>query len=206
MPLLCGLDEAGCGPLAGPVVAGCVVLCDGFDSGILNDSKKMTAKRRKAASEVILRDALWGIGIVDEKTIDKINILQSRLLAMQKAFDDMLSRLPQWALEHTLDIRAGFDGSEWIDCIEAIADGTFCPKLPCAVRCEPKADGKYPAVMAASIIAKETRDSIMQKMDALYPQYGYAKHKGYPTKEHIKILQEIGPSPIQRMTFRYKKT
>lgn len=208
-PFLCGLDEAGCGPLAGPVTAGCVILNDDFDVCILNDSKKMSAKKRAAARLIILRDALWGIGVADEKTIDKINILQSRLLAMRLAFYDMAKRLPKWMEQRGIDLSiycgaSGLDYGKLASAIEAVADGTFCPDLPCPVRCEPKADGKYPAVMAASIIAKEERDCIMRKMDALYPQYGYAKHKGYPTKEHIKILHEIGPSPIQRMTFKYR--
>lgn len=216
--LLCGLDEAGCGPLAGPVVAGCVILGDGFPAEILSDSKRLTHNRRAQAKEVILRDSCWGLGIVGEKTIDEVNILQARLLAMKKAFEDMAERLPQWAKRQGITLMQNTalpdgEGTKtgggkaavlFGDCIEAIADGTFCPALPCPVRCEAKADGKYPAVMAASIIAKEERDDIMVKMDALYPQYGYAKHKGYPTKEHIKVLHEIGPSPIQRMSFHYR--
>ena len=89
--------------------------------------------------------------------------------------------------------------------ISAIVDGTFRPQIPCAVRAEVKADSKYPSVMAASILAKEERDRIMTSYDALYPQYGYAKHKGYPTKAHRKALEVFGPSPIQRLSFSYKK-
>lgn len=196
--LLCGLDEAGCGPLAGPVVAAAVILGKSFPIGILNDSKRMTHKKRAEARAVILRDACYGLGIADEKIIDEINILQARLLAMKRAYENMMQRLCSWKEKGGGHLCA--DGIV----IEAIADGTFCPDIPCHVRCEARADGKYPCVMAASIIAKEERDSIMIKMDGLYPQYGYAKHKGYPTKEHIKVLHEIGPSPIQRMSFKYK--
>lgn len=206
-PLICGLDEAGCGPLAGPVVAGCVILDEGFPIDILDDSKRMSEKKRAMARLLIINNACYGLGEVDAETIDKINILRARLLAMKKAFIDMLQRLPSWLASHGLqystDINTAGEGA-FLQHIEAIADGTFCPDIPCTVRCEPKADGKYPPVMAASIIAKEERDTIMKKMDLIYPMYGYARHKGYPTKEHIKILHEIGPSPIQRLTYKYR--
>lgn len=195
VPLLCGLDEAGCGPLAGPVVAGCVILPNDFPVEILHDSKKMTSKARAMARKVILRYGCCGLGTVDAKTIDEINILRSRLLAMQKAYEDMMTHLPVWQAMYVSNCGKAV--------ISAIVDGTFSPVLPCSVRCEARADGKFPVVMAASIIAKEERDEIMIRMDALYPQYGYARNKGYPTKEHIKVLHEIGASPIQRLSFKY---
>ncbi|MFA6857893.1 MAG: ribonuclease HII [Treponema sp.] len=191
--LICGLDEAGRGPLAGPVTAGAVILPSDFPFEILNDSKKLSQKRREAAEKIIKERACWGVGIVDHLTIDRINILQASLLAMKLAYEMMTRRLPDWADSYGVPY----------DCVEALADGTFSPSVPCPCRCEPKADGTYPSVMAASIIAKTCRDAIMIEMDKKYPQYGYAKHKGYPTPAHVKICREIGPSPIQRLTFSY---
>ena len=192
--LICGLDEAGRGPLAGPVTAGAVILPDDFPVEILNDSKKLSEKKRLAAEEIIKEKACWGIGIVDHETIDRMNILRASLYAMQLAFDMMMLKLPEWALKNGIK-----DFS-----VECITDGTCIPPVNCQnVRCEPKADGKYPSVMAASIIAKTGRDRIMMEMDKLYPEYGYAGHKGYPTKAHREKCRQIGPSPIQRLSFKY---
>lgn len=192
--LICGLDEAGRGPLAGPVTAGAVILPDDFPVEILNDSKKLSEKKRLAAEEIIKEKACWGIGIVDHETIDRMNILRASLYAMQLAFDMMMLKLPEWALKNGIK-----DFS-----VECITDGTSIPPVNCQnVRCEPKADGKYPSVMAASIIAKTGRDRIMIEMDKLYPEYGYAGHKGYPTKAHREKCRQIGPSPIQRLSFKY---
>ena len=185
-----GFDEAGRGPLAGPVCAGAVILPPDFPIEILNDSKKLSEKKRLAAEEVIKQRAFWGVGIVDHKTIDEINILQASLLAMRLAWEDLQKRFPVIA-------------SEARQSITGITDGTRCPDVPFECRCEPKADGKYPCVMAASIIAKTCRDRIMIEMDKKYPGYGYAVHKGYPTKAHREICHKLGPSPIQRMSFKY---
>lgn len=185
--LLVGFDEAGRGPLAGPVAAAAVILPDDFPIEILNDSKKLSEKKRAAAEAVIKEKARWGLALVDHKKIDEINILQASMLAMKLAFEDMIKKNP------------GLDLSE----ISAITDGTFCPDVPVQCRCEPKADGKYPCVMAASILAKTARDRLMLEMDKKYPEYGYARHKGYPTKAHREICHKIGPSPIQRLTFKY---
>ena len=194
---LCGFDEAGRGPLAGPVVAGSVILSDDFPIEILNDSKKLSEKKRLMADKVIKEKSCWGIGIVDHTTIDEINILKASMRAMKIAYDMMLMKLPVWCHDNNIqDIIT-------IEDIEAITDGTSCPDVSCRVRCEPKADGKYPPVMAASIIAKVCRDGIMTEYDKIYPQYGYAKHKGYPTPAHKKVCREIGPSPIQRLSFKY---
>lgn len=187
-----GFDEAGRGPLAGPVCAACVILPPDFPVEILNDSKKMTEKRR-AAAEVIIKDkACWGIALVDHKKIDEINILEASMLAMKNAFDEMWKKLPEWA-------------GEAVDLVQlsGITDGTRCPDVPIECRCEPKADGKYPEVMAASILAKTCRDRLMLEMDKKYPEYGYARHKGYPTKAHREVCRKLGPSPIQRLTFKY---
>lgn len=195
LQLLCGLDEAGRGPLAGPVTAGAVILPPDFPMELLNDSKKMSEKKREKAELIIKEKALWGIGIVDHETIDKMNILQASMYAMKLAYDMMLLKLPEWAAANGIS-------DYYIDCI---TDGTQIPKITnCnSIKCEPKADGNYPPVMAASIIAKVGRDRIMVEMDKLYPEYGYAKHKGYPTKAHREVCHKIGPSPIQRMTFSY---
>lgn len=193
--IICGLDEAGRGPLAGPVCAGAVIIPDSFPIEILNDSKKLSEKKRNAAELLIKEQCLWGIGIVDHETIDKMNILQASLYAMQLAYEMLIVRMPSWCKKNSIEIIPSQ--------ITAIADGTFCPKVDCDCRAEVKADGKYPAVMAASIIAKVGRDRIMTEYDKEYPQYGYAKHKGYPTAEHRRICHEIGPSAIQRLTFKY---
>ena len=190
-----GFDEAGRGPLAGPVCAAAVILPSDFPVEILNDSKKLTEKKRIAAEEIIKKKACFGISLVDHKTIDEINILEASMLAMKNAFDEMIKKLPEWCAENQLDF------SEVL--LNGITDGTRCPDVQIECRCEPKADGKYPCVMAASILAKNCRDRLMLEMDKLYPEYGYAKHKGYPTKAHREVCHRLGPSPIQRLTFKY---
>lgn len=191
-----GMDEAGRGPLAGPVTAGCVILPEDFPFEILNDSKKLSEKKREGAEKIIKELGCWGFARVEHDEIDRINILQASLKAMHLAFNDMLTKLPRWCEERNQPVpETGL--------IQAIADGTYCPDVPCAVRAEPKADAKYPEVMAASILAKVGRDAIMKEYESLYPGYGYAKHKGYPTKAHIQACHKLGPSPIQRLSFRY---
>lgn len=197
--LVCGMDEAGRGPLAGPVTAGCVLLPEDFPFEILNDSKKLSEKKREAAEKIIMEKACWGLGVVDHETIDQMNILRASMYAMSIAYQMMRAKLPDWLRGRGID----FDEKNLDSLISAITDGTSCPQVPCACRCEPKADGKYPEVMAASIIAKVERDKMMLEFDRLYPDYGYAKHKGYPTAAHIAICRKIGPSPIQRKTFHY---
>ncbi len=187
--LLCGLDEAGRGPLAGPVVAGSVILSDDFPIDLLNDSKKLSEKKRLEIEKVIKEHALaWAIARVEHDEIDTINILQASLLAMKKAFDLMCVQLEK-----------KIEGAE----ISCVVDGTFKPNI--AVSCEalPKADATVPAVMAASILAKNERDRIMCEYALQYPEYGYEKHKGYPTKAHREVCHAIGPSPIQRKSFSY---
>lgn len=190
-----GFDEAGRGPLAGPVSAAAVILPEDFPFEILNDSKKLSEKKREAAEIIIKEKACWGIALVDHKKIDEINILEASMLAMKNAFDDMIKKLPDWCE------KTGVDFSQVS--LSGITDGTRCPDVPIDCRCEPKADGKYPCVMAASILAKTCRDRLMLEMDKLYPEYGYAKHKGYPTKTHREVCHKIGPSPIQRLSFKY---
>lgn len=191
-----GFDEAGRGPLAGPVSAAAVILPPDFPLEILNDSKKLTEKKRLAAESVIKEKACFGIALVDHKTIDEINILEASMLAMEKAFEELMKNLPEWCRRQEL---GDFNQLK----LTGITDGTRCPDVPIECRCEPKADGKYPCVMAASILAKTCRDRLMLEMDKKYPEYGYAKHKGYPTKAHREVCHKIGPSPIQRLTFKY---
>ena len=190
-----GFDEAGRGPLAGPVCASAVILPNDFPIEILNDSKKLSEKKRIFAEEIIKEKACYGIGLVDNDTIDRINILEASMLAMKIAFDNLKEMLPHFLEKNGLKLEdVSFSG---------ITDGTKCPDVAIKCRCESKADANYPAVMAASILAKNCRDRIMIQMDKKYPEYGYAKHKGYPTKEHKEICKKIGPSPIQRKSFKY---
>ncbi|HNY21358.1 MAG TPA: ribonuclease HII [Treponemataceae bacterium] len=192
--LTCGLDEAGRGPMAGPVCAGAVILPDGFDVSILDDSKKLTEKKRDAAMrEILLNARSWGIGWASAAEIDTINILQASLLAMTRAYEEMLSRL------------SAREGAFVPGDIDAIVDGLYCPAIESgSVKALPRADGEFPEVMAASILAKTARDRMMIRYGWLYPEYGYDRHKGYPTADHIRALKENGPSPIQRTTFRLK--
>ena len=191
--LTVGFDEAGRGPLAGPVSAAAVILPDDFPLEILNDSKKLSEKKRLYAEEIIKEKACWGIGLVDHATIDRINILNASMLAMKIAFELLMEKFPDWKNKNNIQ--------DFV--LKGITDGTKCPEVFIECRAEPKADANYPQVMAASILAKTCRDKIMVEMDKKYPQYGYAKHKGYPTRDHVQICREIGPSPIQRMSFKY---
>ncbi|MDR1248547.1 MAG: ribonuclease HII [Treponema sp.] len=187
--MICGLDEAGRGPLAGPVCAAAVVLSADFPLGLLGDSKKLSQAKREAARSVIMEAALgWGIGWASHVEIDEINILQASLLAMRRAYEAMLAAYPGLA---ALDL-------------EAIVDGLHVPALPVPCRALVRADAQIPEVMAASILAKTERDREMDRYAALYPRYGYEKHRGYPTKAHREAILRWGPSPIQRLKFRVK--
>ena len=156
-------------------------------------SKKLSEKKRLYAEEIIKEKACWGIGLVDHATIDRINILNASMLAMKIAFEVLMEKFPEWKNKNNIQ--------DFV--LKGITDGTKCPEVFIECRAEPKADANYPQVMAASILAKTCRDKIMVEMDKKYPQYGYAKHKGYPTRDHVQICREIGPSPIQRMSFKY---
>jgi ribonuclease HII len=199
MELICGIDEAGRGPLAGPVCAAAVILGSGFPNGnfpsdLLNDSKKLTAVKREELRQRIIENALtWGLGWASHTEIDEINILQASLLAMKRAFEEMLNN----AAKKQIPILG--------ENLSVIVDGNKLPDLPAPykVRAIVKADAQIPEVMAASILAKTSRDSYMIEMAQKYPQYGYDKHKGYPTKAHREAIQKYGPSPIQRMSFSY---
>lgn len=191
MSVICGLDEAGRGPLAGPVTAAAVILPSDFPVELLNDSKKLSAKRRGTLEILIKEKAVaWAVSSVDEKEIDRINILRASLLAMKQAFESLYERL----YEKLPDPRLA---------IECIADGTFCPDVGVPCTALVRADSLVPAVMAASVLAKTERDRIMCDYAKLYPAYGYERHKGYPTLEHRTLCRKLGPSPIQRMSFSY---
>lgn len=181
-----GIDEAGRGPIAGPVVAACILIDkDNFPNGI-DDSKKISAKKRKVIFEEIKISAKYGVGIVDEKTIDDINILQATKLAMLKSYKNFIQKYqikPQIIL-----VDGNFKPFDLHDEIKNI--------LPVV-----KGDQKSISIAAASIIAKETRDEIMLKNHQEFPQYGFDKHVGYPTKLHVEKLKEFGISKIHRKTF-----
>ena len=155
----------------------------------MDDSKKLNEAKREKAAARILQSAIWGIGWVEAGEIDKINILAASLLAMSRAWAALAAAFP-----HAGDI-AG---------IHAVADGLYSPAVPIPCEAMVKADTKVPAVMAASILAKTARDRIMSYYAEFYPEYGYEKHKGYPTKAHREAVSAHGPSPIQRMTFTVK--
>jgi len=204
--MICGIDEAGRGPLAGPVCAAAVVLPENFSSDILNDSKKLNPKQRDELRHIITSEAItWGIGWASHTEIDEINILQASLLAMKRAFEFLLvlqNREGDWHPETETSFGKPF--SVFPTGLNAIVDGLYTPALPVPCKALIKADASVREVMAASILAKTARDHLMEHYDKLYPQYGYKKHKGYPTKEHRKLILQNGPSPIQRMSFNYK--
>ncbi len=174
-----GVDEVGRGPLAGPVVAAAVILDLDHPIEGLADSKKLTEKRRQALDLVIREQALsWALGRAEPEEIDCINILQASLLAMQRAVA-------------ALNIQPGL----------ALVDGNRAPRLSCQVRTIVGGDASEPAISAASIIAKVARDREMVELDTRYPGYGLARHKGYPTKQHLEALRELGVSAIHRRSF-----
>ena len=181
--LVCGVDEAGRGPLAGPVCAAAVILPRDLEIEGLNDSKKLSDKRRRALYAVITEQALsYGIAMVDEKVIDEINILQATFLAMRQAVLQ-LSEKPALAL----------------------VDGNREPDFgDIPIKTIIKGDSLSANIAAASILAKVTRDRFMEGQDAIYPQYGFCVHKGYGTKAHYEALRAYGPCPIHRRTFLKK--
>ena len=185
-PRICGIDEAGRGPLAGPVAAGAALLPADFPLELLADSKALSEARREKAYEIIVKRALaWSVAFSSPAEIDELNILNASLLAMRRAY---------LALEASLGAAPA----------AVYVDGNRFPDL--GRPCWPviKGDALLPAVMAASILAKVSRDREMLRYDGLYPGYGYAKHKGYPTAEHKAACARLGPSPIQRMSFCYR--
>lgn len=178
--LVAGIDEAGRGPLAGPVSAAAVILPDGFSHTLLDDSKKLTEKRREIIYEEITNrdDIVWGMSMGDREEIDSINILKSTHAAMARAARK-LKQLPDYCL----------------------IDGLSVPNFPIASEGIVKGDTKSLSIAAASIIAKVSRDRIMLKYAEQYPEYGFEKHKGYGTSLHLEALKKHGPCAIHRQTF-----
>lgn len=198
--LICGIDEAGRGPLAGPVTAAAVILPKDFPVEKLNDSKKLSEKKRFELEPLIKEKAIfWGVGSASHTEIDELNILSATLLAMKRAFLSMLEKAGDRIATSVFSGERAFSQCN----VAAIVDGIFCPEISAPVIAVPKADAKFPCVMAASILAKTERDRVMTHYAELYPEYGYDKHKGYPTAAHREICKKIGPSPIQRKTFSY---
>lgn len=180
--IICGVDEAGRGPLAGPVCAAAVILPPNADIPGLNDSKKLSDKKRRELYPIIMEQAVaYGIGLADHTEIDEINILQATFLAMERAIAQ-LSVKPELAL----------------------IDGNREKDFGIPVKTVIHGDSLSASIAAASILAKVTRDDLMLKMAEEYPQYGFDVHKGYGTKAHYQALTDNGPSPIHRMTFLKK--
>ena len=180
---ICGVDEAGRGPLAGAVVAGAVVLDPENPIAGLKDSKKLSAARREFLFEQIqMKAKAWGIGEASPAEIDEINILQATMLAMRRAIEDLTTRLGAWP-------------------DKALIDGNRCPELPIPVEAIVKGDTKEPAISAASILAKVTRDRQMMALHEQHPQYGFARHMGYPTEAHFAALKEFGACSEHRRSF-----
>ena len=176
---ICGIDEAGRGPLAGPVVAASVILPKDCDILYINDSKQLSQKKRDELFDIIKEKAVsYGVGIVGSERIDEINILNATYEAMRDAIDNMKVK-PDILLNDAVTIK-----------------GVNIKQVPII-----KGDAKSISIAAASIIAKVTRDRIMEEYDKIYPEYGFAKHKGYGCKTHIYTIKEIGPCPIHRKSF-----
>lgn len=177
--LIAGVDEAGRGPLAGPVIAAAVILNPYSPIAGLTDSKKLSAKQRETLFNLIRAHSLaWSVARATVKEIDQLNILQASLLAMQRAVAK-LKISPQ----------------------QVLVDGNHCPRFACPAEAIIKGDQSEPAISAASIVAKVLRDRLMMMLDKYYPAYGLAKHKGYPTLQHIEALQLQGVSRIHRVSF-----
>ncbi|MGH8742898.1 MAG: ribonuclease HII [Burkholderiales bacterium] len=177
--LICGVDEAGRGPLAGPVYAACVMLDPLKPILGLADSKQLTASKRQTLAEQIKSQArFWSVAYATVEEIDCLNILQASLLAMKRAVD-------------TLSIEPD----------EVLVDGLYCPQVKFPTRAIVKGDGKIPEIMAASILAKTARDAEMQLLHQRYPQYGFDHHKGYPTAQHLQALKQHGVTIIHRRSY-----
>ncbi|WP_299727430.1 ribonuclease HII [uncultured Endozoicomonas sp.] len=178
--IIAGVDEVGRGPLCGPVITAAVVLDPARPIPGLNDSKKLSEKKRDELFDLICRDALsWSLGRAEVAEIDELNILHATMLAMQRAVE---------GLSVTPDL--------------AYIDGNRCPKLACRAEAVVKGDSRVAEIAAASIVAKVTRDREMAVLDKEWPGYGIAGHKGYPTKVHMDALKKLGATPIHRRSFK----
>lgn len=179
-----GVDEAGRGPLAGPVVAGAVVLNPDKIIHGLKDSKKLSEKQREALFEIITRDATaYALGEASALEIDQHNILQATMMAMQRAVEKLVAQLPAQSV------------------VKILVDGNRCPVWSYPSQAIIGGDASVPAISAASIMAKVTRDRLMKHYDEIYPGYGFAVHKAYPTKAHLAALTRLGPCALHRLSF-----
>ena len=178
-----GVDEAGRGPLAGPVVAAAVVLGSRVFRSRIDDSKKLTPTQRERAYSEITRNALFAVGISDEKAVDALNIAEAARIAMEQAVNALLKQLNQ----------------SRNPCV--IVDGNVRLKVPVPSFAIIRGDSLSKSIACASIVAKVTRDRIMLRYDRVFPQYGFSRHKGYPTRQHRMALKRYGPSPIHRRSF-----
>ncbi len=182
--VIIGVDEAGRGPLAGPVVAAAVVLNSTRFKNRIDDSKKLTTLARERAFLEIVKKSIFGIGVVNHVIIDRVNILQASLRAMEYAIYCVTGKLNS---KHKH--------------LHVIVDGNMELNIKLPFTCIVKGDSKSLSIASASILAKVTRDHIMDTYDELYPEYNFRQHKGYPTAEHKRILRRLGPSPIHRKSF-----
>ena len=179
-----GCDEAGRGPLAGPVFAAAVILPEGFSHPLLDDSKKMSEKNRLLLRDIIMKEAVaWAVAEVSPEEIDRINILRASFEAMTRAVESLAVRP-----EHLL-----IDGNRFIS------------RLEIPYRCEVKGDGRFANIAAASVLAKTARDERMMQLAQEFPGYGWEKNKGYPTREHRQAVARLGATPHHRMTFLHEK-
>lgn len=179
-----GCDEAGRGPLAGPVFAAAVILPEGFSHPLLDDSKKMSEKNRLLLRDIIIKEAVaWAVAEVSPEEIDRINILRASFEAMTRAVESLAVRP-----EHLL-----IDGNRFIS------------RLEIPYRCEVKGDGRFANIAAASVLAKTARDERMMQLAAEFPGYGWEKNKGYPTREHRQAVARLGATQHHRMTFLHEK-
>lgn len=195
--LTAGTDEAGRGCLAGPVVAGAVIFADGFDLMGLDDSKVLKPEERdRLAGEIRSLAVGWGIGLAWMNEISRINILQASLMAMTRAVAAM--RVRMGAKEKSVPARLLIDGTQIIPPLYFRQFGIPLPEQEAMV----DGDAKVPAISAASVLAKTFRDELMTRLDARWPEYGFARHKGYGTKEHREALRKYGPCPLHRLDFR----
>ena len=189
--IICGADEAGRGPLAGAVYAAAVVLNPQIPILGLADSKKLSEKKRNLLSIDIKEQALaWAIASSSVEEIDNINILQASLLAMKRAIDEVEEQ-----------IKTLLNTSDMLDRLLVKVDGNQCPKIHLPCEAIVKGDSKVAEISAASILAKTARDAELHALDIQYPQYGFAQHKGYPTRYHLEMLAKHGVSPIHRLSY-----
>ncbi len=197
--LICGVDEAGRGPLAGAVFAGCVILDPERPIGGLADSKKLAPGRRGELAARIQASAFaWSVAVASVEEVDRLNILWATMLAMQRAVHKLMASIEMGSIEMAPIETASI---EKVAPIEILVDGNRCPELPYPSRAVVGGDATVQQISAASILAKVARDAYMLELHEQYPHYGFDRHKGYPTREHIAALKTHGASPVHRRSF-----